>query len=290
TTAATTATTNYYSTEAAIALPDGDVSLTACYREMTPAEMAEAGCHPVCVNEVSASNNALINEYGKKNDWVELYNATNEDVDIEGMYLSDNLDQPLKYKVTKGGTSANTIIPAHGYLIVWCDKLETTSQALHAPFKLAGEEGVVVLTAANGSWSDILQYGPHDGNSTVGRYPDGTADIYMMNVPTIQKTNILTSYMVKVEQGDFSGVRNPYIAAANGFRIYYTTQQLCIKSEEGKWAKVDIYTSDGRLVEQQTVTINHGAARLDVSHLPNGFYVARATDDQGSKVACKFAR
>ena len=150
--------------------------------------------------------------------------------------------------------------------------------------------GVVVLTAANGSWSDILQYGPHDGNSTVGRYPDGTADIYMMNVPTIQKTNILTSYMVKVEQGDFSGVRNPYIAAANGFRIYYTTQQLCIKSEEGKWAKVDIYTSDGRLVEQQTVTINHGAARLDVSHLPNGFYVARATDDQGSKVACKFAR
>ncbi len=290
TTAATTATTNYYSTEATIALPDGDVSLTACYREMTPAEMAEAGCHPVCVNEVSASNNALINEYGKKNDWVELYNATNEDVDIEGMYLSDNLDQPLKYKVTKGGTSANTIIPAHGYLVVWCDKLETTSQALHAPFKLAGEEGVVVLTAANGSWSDILQYGPHDGNSTVGRYPDGTADIYMMNVPTIQKTNILTSYMVKVEQGDFSGVRNPYIAAANGFRIYYTTQQLCIKSEEGKWAKVDIYTSDGRLVEQQTVTINHGAARLDVSHLPNGFYVARATDDQGSKVACKFAR
>lgn len=282
--------TTFYSTNAEINLPDGDICLTAIYKEMTQQEKNEMGIHPVAVNEVSASNSAFINEYGKKNDWVELYNTTDENIDIEGMYLTDDLSKPQKCRISKGSTNANTVIPPHGYLIIWCDKLETTSQALHASFKIGGEGGLVALTSADNKWTDVIYYGAHDGNSTVGRFPDGTSSVYLMNVPTIQKSNVLSSYVTEVEQSDINSIRNAEISSANGLRTYYTTQFVNVKSEDAKWAKVDIFTSDGRIMEQQTVTLNHGVGKVSVAHLPKGFYVARAVDDLQNKVACKFAK
>ena len=259
--------TNFYSTEARIPLPEGNVNLTACYREMTEAEKNEAGFHPVCVNEVSASNNVYVNEYAKKNDWVELCNNTDEDIDIEGMYLTDNLDNKTKYVIAKEGTMVNTVIPAHGHLVIWCDKLQTTNKAIHASFKLAGEGGVVALTAADKSWTDVLQYGAHDGNSTVGRYPDGAQSVYLMNMPTIEKTNRLSSYAVSVPQNEEVGIKTPFITAANGLRIYYTAQTVNVKAEDAQWARVSIFTTDGRMVDSQTAHFNHGVARIDVARI-----------------------
>ena len=125
------------------------------------------------------------------------------------MYLSDNLNKPKKYQISKGDTKAETIIPAHGYLIVWCDKLEAESQ-LHASFKLDGDGGDVILTAEDESWNDIFTYTAHNGDQTVGRYPDGAADVFVMNIPTIAKANITSSYVTEVEQ--------PYATAIQGVK------------------------------------------------------------------------
>ena len=283
-------TTSYYSTEAEINLPSGDVSLTACYRPLTEAEMAEAGLHQVCVNEVSGSNDSYVNEYAKKADWVELYNSSNEEIDLEGYYLTDNLSKQFKYQISKDGTSVNTKIGPHGHLIVWCDKQPTTNSALHASFKIDGDGGLIALTTPDGKSMDVLYYGAHDGNSTVGRFPDGTKDVYLMNVPTIEKTNILTSYMTVVDQT--VGIRpvTSEISSTNGFRVVYGSQNLFIKNEEGKAATIELYTSDGRMVDRMQVALHHGMAKVDVSHLASGFYIARATDENGTKVACKFLK
>ncbi len=283
---------SYYSTEEEIELPEGNVNLKACYRELTEQERQEDGMNPVRINEVSGSNNSLINEYGKKSDWVELYNTTDQDIDVEGMYLTDNMSKPEKYKITKGTTQAKTIIPAHGFLLIWCDKLATTDQGLHATFKIDGEGGVIALKAADKSWTDEVYYGAHDANTTVGRYPDGGTDIYMMNVTTIAAPNLLTSYMELTDQEELkiaTGTRMT-IASANGFRVRFGSQQLLIKSEDATSADVAIYTPDGRIVERAFVDLYNGTARLSVAHLPAGFYVVRATDEQGNHVGCKFMR
>ena len=115
------------------------------------------------------------------------------------MYLSDNLKKPQKYQITKGNTSINTIIPAHGYLVIWCDKLDPLSQ-LHASFKLDADGGDVLLTAADESWNDHLVYTTMKGDETVGRYPDGSANVIKMNLPTIAKSNITSSYTTEIEQ------------------------------------------------------------------------------------------
>ena len=282
---------DYYSTDAEISLPDGsNLQFIANYRQLTDAERAQQGISPVRVNEVSGANSCFINEYGKKDDWVELYNTTDHEIDVEGMFLSDDEATPEKYQITKGSTRANTKIPAHGYLLVWCDKRETTNSALHASFKVSADGGVIVLTAADRSWKDKLAYDAHDGNSTVGRYPDGTGEVYVMNVPTIERSNMLSSYVVSVAQDDLTGIHRNMIASANGFRLRYGAQQLLVKSEDDGPVTVELFTTDGRMIERQNILVAGSTGRLNVSHLPQGFYVARAINDEGTRVGCKFMK
>jgi hypothetical protein len=186
-------------TDAVINLTDNNVNLTATFTPLSPEGRVAQGINPVRINEVSARNSIYVNEFFKHNDWVELYNTTDQPFDVEGMYLSDNLGKPKKYQITKGNTSINTIIPAHGYLVIWCDKLDPQSQ-LHASFKLDADGGDVLLTAADESWSDQFVYTTMKGDESAGRYPDGSANVITMNIPTIAKSNVYSSYATEIEQ------------------------------------------------------------------------------------------
>ena len=173
---------------------DANTELQAIFQPLHPACLVEAGSTPVVVNEVSANNTVAANEYGKRNDWIELYNTTDQDIDLEGMFLTDNPANPEKYCITPSQFGGSTIIPAHGYYIVWADNLDPFRQ-LHTGFKLSNNnEESVTLTAADHSWSNCLTYSPMNGDESVGRYPDGGKRTYRMTRPTIAAQNTLTSY------------------------------------------------------------------------------------------------
>ena len=276
-------------TDEEITMPTGNVNLKASFRAMTDAERQDAGVTPVRINEISGANDCFIDENGKKGDWVELYNTTNEPIDVEGMYLTDNLNKPEKYQITKGNTKANTIIPAHGYLIIWCDKRETSDRGLHASFKISDDGGSMALMAADKSWKDVMDYCAHDSKVTVGRFPDGNADVYKMDVPTIAASNVKTSYVTEVEQtGGQTDIRTA-TQDNNGLNLCYGSGQLVL-SAAAEQATVSVYTVGGQLVEEAVVTFTGGSAHLDVSHLQSGFYVARAVDNNGAQVSCKFMK
>ena len=145
----------------------------------------EAGASPLRINEVDAVGSVYINDYGKKTDWVELYNTTDEDISLAGLYLSDDPENPQKYQLQDG------VVPAHGTQIIWCDNREGIDE-LHAPFKLYNIDGAKVsIQAADGSWADQLEYMTHDRWQTYGRYPDGGNMAILMNQPTINMSNKL---------------------------------------------------------------------------------------------------
>ena len=96
--------------------------------------------------------------------------------------------------------------------------------------------------------------------------------------------------MKEVDQTNSLKKSDLAISSANGFRIYYGSQHLFLRSEETGMATVNIYTTDGRIVETETVRLNKGTARLNISHLAPGFYVARAVNDQHTQVACKLMK
>jgi hypothetical protein len=133
-----------------------------------------------------------VNDYFKKNDWIELYNTTDQDIDIAGMYISDNATKPKKYQVPTEDEQLNTIIPAHGYKIIWCDKLTNIGADIHTSFKLANEGGEIVISTDQ--YADTLIYAEHIGIQSFGRYPDGDDATYLMSMPTIAKSNQLNAY------------------------------------------------------------------------------------------------
>ena len=185
-------------------LSDSSFSLVATYEKLPDEELLADIATPIKVNEVSAGNTVFINEHFKKNDWLELYNTTDADLDAAGLYLSDNLDNPLKYQIPSG--AINTIVPAHGHLIVWADKLDPVTQ-LHTPFKLSNNDGERVLITSSDEFvannatffeahpslkrfADCLAYNEHKGDQSVGRYPDGSNELYRLFRPTIEHANM----------------------------------------------------------------------------------------------------
>lgn len=199
----------YLTTEATYELPTSSTPtlLRAVFEPVSEAELKATNMRPVMVNEVSAKNSVYVNDYNKKADWIELYNTTDTDIDLAGLYLSDNAEDPMRYQIPTGSDALNTVIPAHGHKIVWMDKSESISDQLHASFKLDADSGIVMITAVPGvcdpslftpafssEWSDVLTYTTMLQGQTFGRYPDGGVDNYLMNTPTIGKANQLGYY------------------------------------------------------------------------------------------------
>lgn len=178
-------------TEPTFTIPAGkQMKLRAIFERM------DDGAPRVCINEVSASEDVAVNEYFKHADWVELYNSSSEPIDVAGMFLSDDLYEVEKWRISRPSTATAdaTVIQPGGHRIIWCDKKGGISQ-LHAPFKLDADSGVVVLTAADHTWADTLAYVRHTGHESVGRFPDGGDKCYVFAYPTIEKTNRMNSYV-----------------------------------------------------------------------------------------------
>ena len=174
------------------------LSLRATWVKMTDEEMRAAGLStsPVVVNELSADNAIYVSDYFKKDDWIELYNTTDEDIDLAGYYLTDNVAKPQKYQIPVDDPLVNTVIPAHGYKQIWCDKRVNIGPAIHANFKLAKEGGTVMLSKYDESGNllhmDSLHYVAHNSLQSFGRYPDAASDTYLMERPSYLLSNVHT--------------------------------------------------------------------------------------------------
>lgn len=199
----------YVSTDPVFEMPSsGNFDLEAIFEpEDDPEVLLASGCVPVKINEVSAGNTVNVNDYFKKDDWIELYNNTDEDIDIAGMYLSDKAKNPLKYQVPADMEGLNTLIPARGHLVVWASKRDIIGTDIHTNFKLDNEDdAMVILTAADKTWSDTLRYNMHDGQESFGRYPDGGQKVYHMTTPSIASPNVLSMYSTLAYTYVYTGV------------------------------------------------------------------------------------
>ncbi len=201
---------NWFSTEESITLPSsGSIHLVACYEPVEEADLATTDTYPIKVNEVGASNSVYVNEYFNYGDWIELYNNTDTDLNVAGLYLSDDIDNPLKYQIPTDNSTVNTMIPAGGFLSIWADKVEATSE-IHSNFKLSNTDGSMVVVSSSDefvnnntafyashnspkNFVEGLTYVAHQGTESVGRYPDGGRDFYLMARPSIVKRNNLTT-------------------------------------------------------------------------------------------------
>lgn len=288
---------DFISTDAEFTLPtSGSYQLQAVYGLLDEKDTESEDVHPVKVNEVSAANSIYVNDYYKKDDWVELYNTTDKDIDLTGYFLSDNLAKPTKYQIPESSVKDGNILPAHGHRVIWCSKRDRIGKEIHASFKLDNAEGAcVILTSPDQKWSDTFAYQVMNGDETCGLYPDGASNGYLMQLPTIQKSNMLTMYAdwydeheLEIESGNTVHVEK-LVSHSNQLGITYVGESLLVTNEDFLPTSLKVYTLDGHAVLSSELNMSEGRSYVNVAHLPVGTYVATATDTEGVKVSVKFS-
>jgi hypothetical protein len=178
------------------------------------------------INEFLASNtitntSPLFNKY---DDWIELKNNSDSEINISGFYLSDDSAEPLKWKIP-----GNTVIPAKGFFIFWADSKDTLN---HTNFKLSKDGEFIGLYTTGGSVVDSLTFGTQSDDISYGRTPEDKSVWAYFSKPTPGAENI----------SDITGVSAaPEFSIPGGF--YSGTQTLTITAG-GTLTKIR-YTTDG---------------------------------------------
>ena len=110
----------------------------------------------ILINEFLASNvrdSPEMHDFSDYSDWIELYNPSSQSFIFNEVFITDDLNNPLKWKIPN-----NTNIESESYLVIWADDYneipgrthtrpywpwdEFTTQNQHTNFKLnkSGEE------------------------------------------------------------------------------------------------------------------------------------------------------
>ncbi|MFC2137160.1 lamin tail domain-containing protein [Bacteroidota bacterium] len=183
------------------------------------------------INEFMASNSSIIqDDYGEYDDWIEIYNTGDAAISLDGYFITDNFNDPVKYKLPEEIT-----IEAGSYLLIFTDNNNSQGD-LHTNFKLSkeGEEiAIVKVIGLDTSFIDSLTYGEQISDVSYGRFPDGNTNFELFFTPTPETINISSNLL---------GIADlPVFSIPGGF---YSGQQTIEISSDIENAKIR-YTIDG---------------------------------------------
>ncbi|MBL8215953.1 MAG: CotH kinase family protein [Bryobacterales bacterium] len=134
------------------------------------------------INEIMADNDTIFadpDEPGAYEDWFEIYNPTTEAIDMSGMYITDNPNNPTKWQV-----GAGVVIPAGGYLVFMADS-EPAQGPRHASWSLSADGESLSIYAKDGTTLiDTVTFGAQTTDVSIGRNPNGTGDFVPMSAAT----------------------------------------------------------------------------------------------------------
>ena len=217
----------------------------------------------IVINEFMASNdNTVQDQDGEYDDWIELYNKGDEEVDLSGYYLSDNAQNLLKYSIPE-----NTIIGIDEYLIIWADE-DGSQDGLHANFKLAKSGETLFLINADSTIIDQITFADQETDVAFARKPNGTGN-FEFSDPTFNANNDNGTSVSHLSFSDDQLMMYPNPAN------YSITVQL--KKNGHKLNNVIIRDILGKIVFSDS-DVNDYQLIIDISHLPSGTYIMTAND------------
>lgn len=166
----------------------------------------------VFINEVCADNEEGFNVDGEFPDYIELFNTNTVSVNISSWRLTVNINQPNRYIFP-----ANTVIPARGFLVVYCDG-QTNEPGLHTEFSLSkGGETVTLLGPALG-FRDGVRFGFQVTDRPFGRVPDGTGNhVLCRPTPGAPNSQVPLGNRARLRINEWMPSRD---TAADWFEIY----------------------------------------------------------------------
>ncbi|MBN2424161.1 MAG: CotH kinase family protein [Calditrichaceae bacterium] len=203
----------------------------------------------IFINEFLASNisiDADILDFDDFSDWLEIYNDENTNIDLGGYYITDDPDNPCRWKIPDG-----TIISAKGFLRFWADGYDEQpgktyqreyypydyfiTRYYHLNFSLNRAGEYIGLYNPDGELVDSLYYDLQYRDISYGRQPDGVDNWYFFGEPTPASSNTSDGSVVT------ETAETPEISLASGFYSGLQTVSITTLSETAEIR----YTMDG---------------------------------------------
>ena len=104
------------------------------------------------ITTVVAKGSVLVNEFGKRSDWLELKNTGNKSIDLgtTKYYVSDNSRWKRKFKLP------SMVLAPNESLIVFCDDEWIKRKQVHANFKLSSAGETILLSRKVGKKVELV--------------------------------------------------------------------------------------------------------------------------------------
>jgi len=140
------------------------------------------------INEVQGKNDTTIpDEFGEFDDWIEIYNPNSFAVNLANYYISDNLTEPLKWKIPNTADAKTTVAP-NGFLLLWADN-DIEQGENHIGFKLKGTDQVILTAPDAVTLVQQISYTDINTDLSYGAIVDADPQYVTFDTPTPNATN-----------------------------------------------------------------------------------------------------
>ena len=217
------------------------------------------------INEFMASNESTVTDSeGEYEDWIELFNNSDEDISLNGYFLSDDGDDLSQWSFP------DTTISAKGYLIVWTDNDED-QQGLHANFKLSGSGETIYLSNSDTTIIEEVSYTDQTTDFSTGRFPNGTGSFIQM-VPTFGVEN--NDGITNVDDQQLE-LPTSFSLEQNYPNPFNPTTQIVVNIPEKGMYTLRVYNILGQEVAvllDDNINAGVHTFNFDATDLPSGIY------------------
>ena len=167
------------------------------------------------INELVRQNISLPDKDGDMSQWVELYNASSDTIQLSDYYLSDNTGKPGKWRLPEQELASG------GYIVIFLSGKDIVENGeAHASFKIGSDEFALILSNSVGQTVDAL----HWDNTlpeyvAYGRMQDGQTAAFAEATPGAANTAAAVVDYTFSEMDDASPVKMTELLVRNGYSI-----------------------------------------------------------------------
>jgi len=213
------------------------------------------------INEVLINNSTNYEDnYGNRCAWIEIFNSAYNKVNISGCYLTDDINNPQKYKIPTN--DPNTSIPTRFFVVFWADG-KTTHGTFHLNFTLDSTSRLIALFDADGkTLIDSVSLPLLKEDMSYARTEDGGGAWKEMVKTTPMATNVIADEITpgqKFAKSDPIGIGMAIVAMSVVFLalilLYLFFKQIGKYNIRKQKAKIEAYAAiEGKPTLNQDVS------------------------------------
>ena len=215
------------------------------------------------INEFLADNVSVIQDQdGEYDDWIELYNNSNNKIELGEYYLSDKSSDLTLW------TFPDTSINPNEYLIIWADNDE--QNGLHSNFKLSASGDEIHLVNSDTIIIDRIEFNAQPQDTTTGRFPNGTGE-FIKTLPTFSSENMGFEGINEI----YNSIEITVFPNPAKDKVYIEIENFGIESFE-----LQLMSINGQILYRKFSQKNSNSSQkqieeIDVSNFPKGIYIIK---------------